>query len=60
MKIKKDAKVTVEDFWYDLFEGGYIKPQEILENKEDVDRVVEAINVLKDFESSVEKIAEEM
>ena len=35
MEFKKNAKITTDDFVYDLFLGGYIKPADILVN--DVD-----------------------
>ena len=31
MKFKKDAEITTSDFWYDLFDGGYIKPENLLQ-----------------------------
>ena len=52
MKIKKDCTATTSDFWYDLTSGGYLKPEDILENQEDVDRVKNAIAVLLEFEQS--------
>ena len=52
MKYKK--VITTADFWYDLFEGGYIKPKEVLENKEDIKKVEEAIKVLKTFQNAGE------
>ena len=58
MKIRKNVSLTVDDFWYDLFEGGYIKPSDILEKKEDIEKVEKAIEVLKEFHNSVEDIIE--
>lgn len=55
MKIKYGVEKSTSDFWYDLTKGGYLKPEEILENKEDIEKVKDAISVLKDFESSCEK-----
>ena len=49
MVFKKNASIETDDFWYDLFEGGYIKPSKLLENKEEVKRVNEAIKTLKEF-----------
>ncbi len=54
MKIKDGVEISTSDFWYDLTSGGYIKPEEILENSEDAIRVTEAIMVLIEFESSCE------
>jgi len=55
MKLKKDLDISTQDFFYDLFAGGYIKPEEICENKEDVKRIEEAIEVLEDFKDSCEE-----
>lgn len=52
MKIKKGCEASTDDFWYDLIDGGYLKPEEILENKEDVDRVLAAIETILEFEES--------
>jgi hypothetical protein len=60
MKLKKDAGVTTGDFWYDLFDGGYIVPEDLLENSDDIALVNNAIEVLKDFRESLEEIMEEM
>lgn len=60
MKLKEDAAVTTGDFWYDLFDGGYIKPEELLENSSDITKVNNAIKVLKEFRDTLEEIMEEM
>jgi hypothetical protein len=52
MKFKKDAEVTTSDFWYDLFEGGYIKPHKLLIDKSEADKVEEARKLLKQFKNS--------
>lgn len=44
----KDIVVT-DDFYYDLFLGGYIKPEDFL-IKDDTYQVNAAIQVIKDFE----------
>ena len=49
MEFKKNAHVTTDDFFYDLFLGGYIKPEEILVNEDDIVRVNDAINVIQEF-----------
>ena len=41
------------DFWYDLFEGGYIRPEKLLANPTDVENVKNAIKILEDFQRSV-------
>jgi hypothetical protein len=54
MKIKKGLKISTDDFWYDLTDGGYLKPEEICAIKFDAMRVKEALAVLEDFKSSCE------
>jgi len=60
MKLKKDAVVTTSDFWYDLFDGGYVVPEDLLENSDDINLVNNAIEVLKDFRESLEDVMETM
>lgn len=48
-----DAYTT--EFWYDLMEGGYLNPEEILVSEEDVEEVKNAIKILKDFYDSCEE-----
>ena len=60
MKLKKDATLTTDDFWYDLFDGGYIKPEKLLEDQVDIDSVEEAISILEDFRESLDDILEEI
>lgn len=51
---KKDAKtVYTSEPWYDLVDGGYIKPDDMLEEK-DAKRVKEAIKLLEQFLSEAE------
>ena len=59
MQIKKTCKDSTSDFWYDLSKGGYLKPEEMLEKTEDVEKVKEAIAVLEEFEESCEDQIEE-
>ncbi len=49
MKFKKGIKIETDSFWYDLFEGGYIDPSDILPKGEDLEKVKEAIKVLENF-----------
>lgn len=41
---------STEEFWYAVAHGGYIKPEKILEDKDDLKRVQDAIKTLKEFE----------
>lgn len=51
---KKDAKtVYTSEPWYALVDGGYIKPDDMLEEK-DAKRVKEAIKLLEQFLSEAE------
>lgn len=62
MKYKKDAsKVHSDDVLYDLFYGGYIKPEEFLE-KESAEDVEAAIEVILEFIEGLEErgLIEEM
>ena len=55
MKIKKGLAVSTGDFWYDLTDGGYLKPEGILEDPKDVEKVLAAIATIREFESSCDK-----
>lgn len=49
MKFKKDVEpLFTTDLYYDLFDGGYIKPSELLE-PEDADKVNDAIKIIEQF-----------
>jgi len=54
MKWKENAEIVTSDFWYDLTDGGYIKPKDLLEDEEEIKRVEEAIKVLEEFKQSAE------
>ena len=54
MKFKKDAEITTSDFWYDLFDGGYIKPENLLESPEQAKEVNDAMKVLNKFYRAAE------
>lgn len=49
MEFKKNAKIKTDDFFYDLFLGGYIKPADILVNDVDIQSVENAISVIREF-----------
>ena len=54
MKINKETKANAftTDFYYDLFLGGYIEPENYLENESDAQRVNDAIAVIEEFHES--------
>jgi len=60
MKLKDDVTFTTSDFWYDVFEGGYINPSNYLANADDIKAVQDATNILEEFKDSLEPIMEEM
>lgn len=50
MKFKENAEPTITcDFWYDLFKGGYLEPENFLEDPEEVKRVEEARQLLMKY-----------
>jgi hypothetical protein len=55
MDYKKNATVETDDFWYDLIDGGYIKPEKILANPNDVKKIKYAIKVLENWKNDLEK-----
>jgi len=60
MKFKKEAKpIETSDLYYDLFDGGYIKPDKILE-QEDAKKVNQAIETIIKFlnEAEIEGLIE--
>lgn len=62
MIFKEGAEVVCDDFWYDLFDGGYIKPDQLLESKEMAEKVMNAISVLEAFRCEMinQNVLEEM
>lgn len=52
MKIKKnfDNSRFSDEFYYDLFVGGYFAPEDFLEDKKDIKAVNEAIKLIKQYE----------
>lgn len=47
-----------DDFYYNLFDGGYIHPEDVLKHPEDIDEVIEAVNVIRKFLETCESLAE--
>lgn len=46
---KNIEPIYSDDFYYDLFQGGNIKPDEILCDVEQARKVIEAVIVIKNF-----------
>lgn len=47
--LNEENTIWTSDLYYDLFEGGYIKPEDLLENEEDIDKVKQAILTINEF-----------
>jgi len=62
MKFKKGASVTTGEFWYDLTDGGYIKPEKLLKDKVQAKKITEAVELLREFKREAEEqgVIEEM
>lgn len=54
MKFVEGALVETQDFWYDLFDGGGIKPKCLLADLDDILRVERAVRVLQEFKSELD------
>lgn len=52
---KDHAYNGTEDFWYALFEGGYIKPDKLIADPQQLGEVKRAMGVLLEFKSEMEK-----
>ena len=62
MKLKYKGKgepydPEMGDFYYDLTDGGYCKPEDYCVNKSDIVKILDAIAVLKDYEESLQELA---
>ena len=44
------STIDNEGFWYSLTDGGWIKPEDVLDNEKDIKRVKEAVAILRRFE----------
>ena len=47
--LNEENVIWTNDLYYDLFEGGYINPEDLLENKEEIDKVKQAIETVNKF-----------
>ena len=58
MKFKEVSTIftiSTDDAYDSLFEGGYIKPEEFLEDNNDICKVQEAIRIIKTFLDEAEE-----
>ena len=62
MKFKEGASFSTSEFWYGLTAGGYINPDDLLEDSSEAKKVKEAIAVVQEFEyeAASQGIMEEM
>lgn len=56
-KFKKAAEKqgSSDGFWYDITSGGYIMPEEVLEDKDQIAQVTQAVDLLLSFEAALQK-----
>lgn len=54
MQVKDDASVTTDDFFYDLFDGGYIEPERLVDEVSAA-RVRDAMEVIEEFRAALEE-----
>ena len=52
MKWKENASILTDNFLYDLIDGGYIKPSELLEDQNDIKKVEDAIKTVQEFKQN--------
>jgi RecJ-like exonuclease len=45
-----------EGFWYTFSDGGFIKLEDVLENKKDIDKIKDAIKLLQEFQRSLPEL----
>lgn len=55
MKLKENLKNTSSDFWYDLTLGGYLKPNDMIEDPKIAKDVTDAIKLLMKFEAACDE-----
>lgn len=54
-KAKDFCHIGTEDFWYALFDGGYVETEGILADKEQLEIVNEAVETLRQFKDQCER-----
>jgi len=55
MELKDNIEeFSSSDIYYDFFDGGYLEPEDFLENKEDIEKVNEAAKVLNEYFNALE------
>lgn len=46
--------ICTSDLYYDLFDGGYLNPEKLLVNDEQIQKVYEAMNIIQEYLSQAE------
>lgn len=59
MKLKPGLELSTSDFWYDLTDGGYLNPAEMLEDPKEAEEVNAAIHLLMKFRDACEEQIED-
>lgn len=54
-KFKENIDIYTEEFWYDITDGGYIKPEEVLSDDEQIKKLKEAIDLVRSFEKAIDE-----
>lgn len=57
--LKDNIEIETDDFWYDLTDGGYLKPEDILDNSEEIIILKAAISIVKSFQDLIDELMEE-
>ena len=52
-KFNKNAEICIDDFWYDLAWGGYIKPAKVLTDEKQVEQLEATIELVRSFEGAI-------
>ena len=54
-KFKENAPVqgSSDGFWYDITDGGYVKPELVLDDEEQLQMLQDAIKLVKSFETAL-------
>ena len=54
-KFKEDAQPqgSSDGFWYDITCGGYVRPEEVLEDSSQVDAITAALDLLESFHDAL-------
>lgn len=55
MKTKEREPMPTDDFYYDLFIGGYFNPNEFLEESKDAYEIVKAMAIIGEYKKALEE-----